>query len=247
VFARRFFYQHCPASVRDAIASALLALTQPIRDHRLGRLLRGRRALVLGSGPSAADLPPVPDDVVLLSCNTAPEILGPKGIRRPVDLYLLNATALENYPDRLERMFAEVRVRWLISRHPDRVRRLASLRWEHFAWDRATGGRNYLARRLWDGPTVERLASLAEREGPSSGVALVIHALVYGASEIHMIGLDLDGRGHATAPHDNTWYSRTHRPFDVECIRLAQARSGILSSVSADSPITSLLPHRPLR
>ena len=72
-----------PALARPMIWANDRLMARAVLDD----LLRGKRVLVLGSGPSANDLESIPNDVVVLSCKLAPAVLAAKNLRRRLDLY----------------------------------------------------------------------------------------------------------------------------------------------------------------
>jgi hypothetical protein len=223
-------------------------LSQPIQDAILRKLIGGRRVFVLGSGPSAAELTRIPDDVLLFSCNVAPEALLQKGLHPPIDLYIANAVARRNYGLRVNRILDQLTVRNYLTRSPRYIRSLGNLRCERVLYDRATEDSNYLLRRWMDKTLVDDLAARTWRGIPSSGVALLIHALVYGAREIYCLGLDLDDRGHAVAGSetDPRIYVEHHQQLDHGILRHANQRFGNVFSVSPNSPLRRFVPHRPV-
>lgn len=226
--------------------SAALAASQPYRDHLLRGLIQGRRVLVLGSGPSARDLIPIPDDVLVFSCNLGPELLVAKTPRRRVDLYIGNRQPLEEYGSRIDAMFGDVRFGYFLSRTPRYIRKRRDIRCERVLADRGTEKSNYMLRRFLDAATVDRLAESVKRGVPSTGVALLVHALVYAASDIFLIGMDLDTRGHALGNHDTGLYAKTHMNLDHEVVRFAATSFRNVWSASEQSPVTALVPYRPL-
>ena len=224
----------------------LRLLSQPRQDALLRTLLSGKRVLILGSGPSAAELSSLPSDVLILSCNTAPEMLLKKNLRTRVDLYIGNRTPLEEYGDRIDELFTKLAFNYFLTRSPGYIEKRGDVHFQKLLLDRGSENSNYLLRRLIDHATVEKIIQSAARGVPSTGVNLLIHALVYGAKEIYLIGMDMDTKGHAIGDHKTEEYAKTHQNLDHEIVRFATKKFDNIYSASATSPVTSLIPYRAL-
>ena len=219
---------------------------QPLQDRWLTRLIRGRRVLILGSGPSAAALGPVPADVLVFSCNSAIAALMRPGFRREVDLYACNGAPLRTHRAQLLEIAREFRFSFLLTRQPWRIREAGVFRYERLMADRATGRGGLLQRRVLGRPLMRRLAALCRSGFPSTGIGLMLYALHYGAREIHLAGIDLNTAGYAFSERANSAYAREHGVFDLGVVRFAHERYGNLSVVTPGSPLAALLPCRPL-
>jgi hypothetical protein len=242
-----------------AMAVSLVRALRKLQEHwslwssraREDRILRerigGRRVLVLGSGGSARELPPVPSDMLIFSCNAGPLGLPPApGGKRSVDLYICNVYIVRNQPVVMGEALAGTRAGLFLTRWPRFFREHTPLEFDALLWDRSTGGFPSLSRRLFGRKLATAFGRRVENGSPSTGAALVFHALFYGAASVHLMGIDLDANPYADGRAGNSNFENRHGRYDRAALRHAQARFGKLSTASATSPLRSLLPFVPL-
>ncbi len=216
------------------------------REQRiLRRLIQGKRVLVLGAGHSARDLLRIPSDVVVLSCNMGPLMLLEKKLKPRVDLYLVNRAAFRNYDNALITLLRRIEIGALVTRELEYIHSLGDVvLYEHILHDRSTRSTFYLEDLISPSP----VSAILEQDNTmftSTGVTLLQYALFFNAREIYLAGIDLDidVRGHVLVPSKALGY-HYHRGPDRKFFAWMVDHYRNVFSLSADSPIASVIPHR---
>lgn len=228
----------------------LLTLSQPHRDRILYKLIQGKRVLILGGGPSAEELTHIPEDVLVLSCNTAPGILIEKTISHPLNLYLANKNTIGDYEGRIEEILPHFSIDVFVSRDVSYIQNtLKHISFKHLLLDRFAGNKsNYGIQRVfgYDFPWEE--VNKTARKSPSSGVGLLLYALCYEAKEIYLAGIDLDTQGSAFTKRaeDVKGDTFSHQPLDTAVAKKTKKRFSNIYVISSTSPLTSLFPFKKL-
>jgi len=231
------------------IHDSLLELSfQTAQEQKtLRSLIYGKRVLILGAGHSAHDLAQIPEDVVVLSCNMGPLMLLEKGFEPRVDLYVVNRAAFKNYGDPIVAMLWELSIGVLLSREPEYIVQFGeTIHYEHLFHDRTTRSTFYLEDLVSPNP----VSSILEKDDTlftSTGVALLQYALFFEASEVYLVGIDLDVdvRGHVLVPSKAPGY-HYHKGPDRKFFAWMMDHYRNVFSISASSPIATLVPVRPL-
>lgn len=227
-----------------------LALPLILRYHHfrnepaLRTLLAGRRVLVLGTGPSAAELGAVPDDVVIATCKLGLRLVAERLPGRRVDLYTCFRSSLETYADLVD-VFQRTRPRIFMFSDLRYIRRRRDLDGTYSTLLRETGSDNYILRRLIAPLKVGDIRGSAYRAKTSSGIKLLQFALYYGAAEVHVLGIDFGRRGYYSGETDvgKRWH---HDDIDENFVRLMSERHDNLYSASGSSPVCEYLGRKGL-
>ena len=132
--------------------SPIVKATRQLRaDILLSRILKGKRVLVLGSGPSAVDLAHVPDDVIVCACNLSPRLLANTG-RTHIALYSCPSRIMLDHTYRVmvEEALAAYTVGTILTWNPAFVRDALTLkqRPRHILYNRAKDKDGYYLRRI---------------------------------------------------------------------------------------------------
>lgn len=223
----------CPA-----VARPMVWLNHPFLAAALRGLLRGRRVLVLGSGPSANDLETVPDDVVVLTCKAGPKILVDKGLCRDIDLYYYPSFRVDPAGRERRRLLASIvgqsRIDCLVCEDLMTLIDVAPLKARYSRLLMDFTANQLLLRRLIAPATVRQIRGRAFCPWTSTGVRLVQYAAYFGAREIYMIGVDLGQHGYATGEAARPWH---HEDIDDNFLRVISRRCAHVYSLSEHSPV----------
>jgi len=232
----------------------LAVLSQPMRDNILRKKIAGRRVLILASGPSARDLPPIPKDMLVFACNTSPELLR-RNDRRHIDLYIANKR-FETEPARREqimKLLSGFTIDIFLFRNPKFIKRHAErLKFKNVILDRSIGGleNQYYLRKLIRPITVADIVGTSAKNSTTTGIGLLQYALYYKASEVYLLGVDLDGSVRASDKNDIEMYSDTyakaHKDMDHNVMRILAEKYKNIFAASQKSPLTGYVPHKPL-
>jgi hypothetical protein len=216
----------------------------------LRRLIEGRRVLVLASGPSARDLPEVPADMLVFACNLSPRaLLQPPNHGRRIDLYISNVSSHRLYGTSLTDLLRQVTIRYFLSCDLTWARSLPGAENRRILQDRATGADASLLHRLGfsQDPAVRDIPKRTETPRVSTGVALLQYALWYGAAEISLSGLDLDGGSYAHQPGSvPPIYAEKHAAIDHAVIHICARQYSHISCASPESPLAAIFGYRAL-
>ncbi|MDP3920801.1 MAG: methyltransferase domain-containing protein [Candidatus Omnitrophota bacterium] len=231
----------------SARISAAWSLHHLTNDAPLRKLIRGRRVLILGSGPSAKELGDIPDDVLIFTCNAGLRLLRERGIDRPVDLYLCRKKAMTaDYPD-IEGLLAEQKANVYVMDDARYVKTKKSLKgaYEILLPDHQKD--NFYLNKLMK-PDSMRFIREDEVTWTSAGIRLLQYALYFKASGIFMIGIDLSNNGYFWGPdyaHRLPTEKKGHKhSIDFNFLRFMARRHPNLYSLSPSSPVSSHLPCR---
>lgn len=218
--------------------------------HRLRRrsvlqpIFAGRRVLIVGTGPSAAELGWIPDDVLICTCKDGLGLFAERAQRSRVDVYASIRSRLQTEP-RLAELLARTRPKVFMSNDPRYIRRTRSLRGLYSSLVYDSGDDNGIVRRLIAPTRVTDIRGSALRLKISTGMRLLHYAIYFGAREIFVIGIDLGQKGYVWGERtsDRPW---NHADIDENFIRIVSARYPDIFSLSGNSPIARYLPCRSL-
>ena len=236
-------------------APVLLPKTAQKAYHRtrnyfiLRRLLENKRVFIVGSGPSAADLKEIPDDVVVLTCSFGGKLFLDKKISHPVNLYLSPRGTTEDS----EAVLSLVKTEAYIAKGCglDYIRNNGKFGNPEAIMLMDDTKDNYYLRRLTGSAELPKTDG-KNRPWASSGVRLVQYALYFKAKEVYLIGMDLN-RGHFYSDgakpeilRDGKPYYYAHEIMDHFFMNLISKKYRNIYSASNTSPITSYVPHKEL-
>jgi hypothetical protein len=218
--------------------------------HRLhGRsvlkpMIAGQRVLIVGTGPSAAELESIPGDVKIFTCKDGLSLFARRPERRRIDIYSCIRSRLQG-ERRLAELLERTRPRIFMSNDLQYVRCRRDLRglYSSLAYD--AGEDNTIVRKLIEPLSVDDIRGNALRPKISSGMRLLHYAVYFGAREIYLIGIDLGRNGYVwgqRAPN-RPW---NHADIDENFISALSTRHDNVFSLSSTSPIAEYVPYRPL-
>ncbi len=207
----------------------------------LKKLLAGRRVLIVGAGPSASELPHVPADTAVLTCNSSLKLFAERG-RPRVDLYYFHKRQGLWKTSGLQELIKNIEIGIFISNLPKLVRiARASQRRFHDRPDAfVDSNRNnfYLKRLL--GP--RHIRPVNGIHWTSAGVRLLQYALYFKAREIFLIGIDQsDGYFWGEKKRE-----QVEQGFEQSVLDEFSKRFSNVFSLSEKSPITRYFPFRSL-
>jgi hypothetical protein len=232
------------AAARDACMVPYWYYHRLRRNSVLKPMFMGRRVLIAGTGPSAAELGWIPDDVLICTCKDGLHLFAERTQRSRVDVYASIGSRLRN-ERRLPELFARTRPRVFISSDVKYVRRSHTLRglYSRLVYD--SGEDNGIVRKLIAPLSVRDIRGNAFREKISTGMRLLHYAVYFGAREIYLIGIDLGHNGYVWGERkaDRPW---NHADIDENFIKIMSTRYTNLFTLSSDSPIARYLPYRRL-
>lgn len=205
-------------------------------------VIRGRRALIVGTGPSAADLGSIPDDVCVLTCKDGLRLFSERSERTHVDVYSCFRSGLERESG-LPELFDRTRPGVFVSNDLCYVRNRTDLTGLYGRLMYDVGEDNTMLRRLIRPHTVEEIRGAALRAKTSTGMRLLQYALHFRAREVFLVGIDFGRDGYVWGSREASrpW---NHADIDENLVRIVSQRHGNVFSLSASSPAIEYLPHR---
>jgi hypothetical protein len=207
-------------------------------------LIAGQRVLIVGTGPSAAELGSIPGDVRIFTCKDGLSLFAERAERRHVDVYACIRSRLLREP-RLAELFERTRPTVVMSNDVRYVARRQSLRGLYATLVYDAGEDNTIVRKLIAPLSVADICGNALRPKISTGMRLLHYAVHFGAREIYVLGIDLgrDGYVWGSRQPDRPW---NHADIDDNFIKTLSARYDHIFSVSPKSPVAEYLPYRPM-
>ncbi len=210
------------------------ALYHRLNEPVLRDLIKGRRVLIVGSGPSSADIGPVPDDVLTFTCNAGLKLWLDHKFKRKPDLYLCTMKKLAK--KEAETLLPQVRARYFVTDAGDYVRNLPAFQGSYeklLPYDLQRG--HYLKKVLHP-------HRFRNRKSPSTGIRLLQYALYFGAKEIYIAGIDLGGGGYVWGGTNK----QKHTNVDINFLKIVSQKYDNVFSLSESSPTSGLIPHKKL-
>lgn len=207
----------------------------------LFRLIRNRRILIVGSGPSASELEDVPKDVLIFTCNRGLKLFLASAINRKVDLYLCQTGGMTDTYKDVETLLVKVKTSIFVINKPGFIRRKENLEGSYSKIVEDKVQYNYYLRRLIKPYTLRQIKG-RYAAFTSSGMRLLQYALFYRAKEIYLIGVDIDQAGYFWKKKNLHW----HMDIDREFIRIVSGKHNNIYSASKRSAITEYLKYRRL-
>ena len=208
----------------------------------LTRMIAGQRVLIVGTGPSAAELESIPEDVKIFTCKDGLSLFAKRAERRRIDVYSCIRSRLQGEL-RLPELLERTRPRILMSNDLQYVRCRRDLRglYSSLAYD--AGEDNDILRKLIEPLSIDDICGNALRPKISSGMRLLQYAIYFGAREVYLIGIDFGRNGYVWGQrrHDRPW---NHADIDENFISTLSAKHHNVFSLSSTSPIAEYIPQR---
>jgi len=209
-------------------------------------LIKDKRVLIIGSGPSAADLGDIPDDVLIFACNYSPVVFLEKKYKQ-IDLYATYAIYFEENKNVKKKdvrdLLSKVRINYFVF---DDKGFLKKKNLEHsyqkLIIDECRD--NHYLNELIKPCKVKDLKGTQKTWIASTGLRLLQYALYFKAKEIYLIGIDINDAGH--------YYEKGSVPrggsneLDMNFFKLMAEKHNNIYAVSKNSPIVKFVPHKEL-
>jgi hypothetical protein len=232
--------------IYPALARPMVWANERLMARRvLEGLLRGKRVLVLGSGPSANDLESIPDDVVVLTCKLGPAVLADKNLRRRLDLYYYPSLRIDGLGrerrQQLASLVRQVRIDLLVCENLLTLLDVLPMRAAYSRLVMDFTANQQMLRQLIAPTKIKDVRGRSFCPWTSTGVRLVQYAVHFGAREIFVIGIDLGKNGYASGGAMRRWH---HEDIDRHVLRILSERHDHLYSLSANSPLAEYMPVR---
>jgi len=206
----------------------------------LRRLIHGNKILILGSGPSSAELDDIPDDVKIFTCNRGPKLLLQKGIARKIDLFMSTKGKI-NRVRMAEDFLKDVLVdhyaidnQKFIEDHP-----LLDTTKSTVLYD--DGMDDIYLKHLMAPLQTKDICGTSFHPWTSTGMRLLQYALYFGAAEVYLIGIDLGKEGYFWGENRSEWL---HHDIDENFIQIMSERHSNIFSLSQKSPIIGYIPAK---
>jgi hypothetical protein len=205
-------------------------------------MIAGQRILIVGTGPSAAELGAIPEDVRIFTCKDGLALFAARPDRRHIDVYAGIRSRLVR-ETRLAELFERTRPAIIMSNDPAYLRRHPGLRGLSSTLLFDAGDDNTIVNRLIAPLSVRKICGNALRAKISTGMRLLHYAVHLGAREIYLLGIDLGRNGYVWGERqaDRPW---NHEDIDDNFIEALSRKYGHVFSLSANSPIAEYLPCR---
>ncbi len=215
--------------------------------RELRRVLKDQTVLIIGSGPSAAELNAVPNGIKVLTCNAGMRLFTAKGISPKTDLFLCRRKAMiEDYSD-VGDLLARYKTDVLVMDEPKFILKNRELKGSYRALIGDHQKDNHYLKKLIRPKKVSDIAD-DPVSWTSAGVRLIQYALAFGAKEIYVIGLDLSHEGYfwgEKKKYNHSGFVIRHKhSIDHSFMKLVGEKYPHVYSLSSASPVTRYLRHK---
>lgn len=216
----------------------------------LFRALNQKRVLVLGSGASAEVVKSIPEDMLLLCCNSSPLLLLKRNLQHRINVLLAETHLYFRYRSAMEEFIPRLKVDLLLTTYPEVLKKLQEVQANCLQVLQAPGldwfCDSLLAPSSRKG-LVRDVPLMNPQLLPSSGVRLMMYALACGASEIYLAGIDFWEseyfEGHMPLRRQIGEY---HKSVDMYLAEFLARETVSVCVASQKSFATSYFPYREL-
>ena len=217
----------------------------PVREQ----LLRGKKVLIVGSGPSAAELERISSGLTVLTCKFGLKLFEQRNFSGPVDLFMCWKGFVERNLEVL-RLLSKVKTRVLVMDDLPFTRSIKLPEDSYCSLIPDDGKDNFYLKRLIKPYSLKSFkpgkdAMLVRGkvlQHVSSGLRLLQYALYFGAEEIYLIGIDLTDEGYFWGQPKK----QKHLAIDNFFMRIVSEKYRNVFSLSKKSAITRYIPYKPL-
>ena len=212
------------------------------RNLLLKKLIKDKRILIVGSGPSAEKLGEIPNDVRVFTCKSGLRLFVDKNFERQIDLYLAYKSAMERSYEFLREFLQKTKTKIFMIDDLGYIKEKKELEgfYLKLLWD--TGRNNYYLERLIKPYKIRQIKGKSLPR-TSSGIRLLQYALFFGAREIYLIGIDISEKGYFWG----TKNAHFHLDIDRNFIKIVSKKYNNIYSLSKKSPITKYIKYKNLR
>ena len=217
------------------------------KEEELVNKVKGKRVLILGSGPSANDLKSIPEDVIIFTCNFGPQLLLDKGLRTDIELYICMGITFKRYPGKnkdIVGLLSKINLKYMVTED----KRLFENIFHKTTIEDSNRNSYYLKKIIHPHKCNEIFKGITS--GYSTGNHLIQYALALEAKEIYIIGMDGGFKVHFWSNPDdiNEEEKRIfeHGEFDRRFIEILSKKYNYIYSISKSSPINKYLNYKEL-
>ena len=206
----------------------------------LHEFIKGRKVLILGSGPSVSELRDIPNDVLVFTCNRGLKFFAEKPTSRPLDLYICTAGKIQRMPI-IKSLLKKMKTRFLVI---DDIRYIRRNREFSDVYDRLVqddGKHNHYLKRLIKPSGIKNIRGSSFHPWTSTGIRLLQYALHHEAAEIYLAGIDFGDNGYFWGRNEDKWL---HDEIDENFLSLVSKKYKNVYSVSKDSRLSRYVPHK---
>ena len=211
------------------------------RNLIMKKLIRGKRVLIIGSGPSAKNLKKIPDDVLVFTCKLAVKLFAEKNLGK-IDLYFNYGSAIKRDYDHLIKYFPKTKVGFFLTDDIDYVKTKKEFFSKVPQLISDSGQNNYYLKRLIKPYNINQIMGRSLAPHASSGMRLLQYALFFKAKEIYLIGVDLGNSGHFYGGK----FKWRHQDIDENFMKIVSKKYKNIYSASKNSPITKYIKYKKL-
>lgn len=206
----------------------------------LKKLIKGQKILIVGSGPSAAELDDIPEDIKIFTCHAGLRLFTGDRFNRKIDLFLTYKHAMSKHYEDIEEILPTVKIDLFLVDSFNYVNKKKELKrcYSSLIADRQKDNR-YL-KKLIKPYRIEQIIGNSNARHTSAGIALLQYALYFGAKEIYLIGIDFGIGGYFWGEKRE---ERKHRDIDENFIKIVSKKYNNIYSLSKTSPITKYIPY----
>jgi len=211
----------------------------------LRKLIRNRRVLIIGSGPSARELENIPEDVLVFCCNRSPKVLIDKKIDKIIDLYTTSLPNIEYdmVPDYgIRKIVKNSKINLFIFDDIEYAKEVFKDNFSTLIYDSHKD--NFYLKKLINPIKINQIKGNSIYKWASTGMRLLQYALYFGAKEIYIIGIDLNDLGQFDGYADE--YRRMHFDIDYNFLQVIVKKYNNIYSASENSSITEYIPYKVL-
>lgn len=214
-------------------------LNAPRRDSVLQKIIKNKRVLIVGAGPSAHDLKEIPDDVIIMTSKGSIKIFSEKHITKNIDIYLCR----ERYSTQ-QCLPGEKTIDFILKNSINLIIT------DNTNWGKSISNNvledptadNYYLKKILKPVAIEEISGDGLKY-TSSAIKLLQYAIFFRAKEIYLIGVDVEKIGYFWDPKVVTG---GHLPIDLNFIRLIASRQDNIYCASPNSPMLKYLKYKPL-
>ncbi len=219
-------------------------ILEKVKDFHLKKLIRGKAVLILGGGPSAAELETIPENVLFMTCNRCPKILLQKNINRRIDLYTSSRfNVREEYLDETKQILSRLGADVFLFDDSGLAKK--QFRGTYKKYIELNHTDNRCLNSLISPLVPADIQGKSSKRWTSTGVLLLQMALFYKAAEIYLAGMDLDAKPYAFGGK-SMHYEGWHQDIDHAFIQIASKKFSHVYSAAAKSPIIRYFRYKPL-
>ena len=192
-------------------------------------MMEGKRILILGSGPSAAELQSIPGDVKIFTCNRGLKFFDDRP-RPKIGLYLCTKSKIERL-GAIEASLKRSKIEILAIDDPGYLQKRPALNnGAEVLFD--DGMDDVYLQPLLAPRRPAEIRGRSKHAWTSTGLRLLQYALIFNAREIYLAGIDFGQNGYFWGQNQEPW---THRDIDENFLEIMSKKHDNIFSMSPNS------------